>query len=103
MAPALDPFLITKDILQAHIDTILQTFTSTIMNKSQRDVSSASNNTESAPWLPIPSRAVSAIEHPCIIKNVDKGITSLGGSLRLSKVRGQTEVPHTVANAHSRV
>ncbi|KAJ4993550.1 RNA polymerase iii transcription factor [Stagonosporopsis vannaccii] len=55
------------------------------MDNSQRDVSSVSANTEPAPWLPIPSRAVSAIEHPCIVKNVDKGITSLGGSLKLSK------------------
>ncbi|KAH7413776.1 RNA polymerase III transcription factor IIIC subunit-domain-containing protein [Phaeosphaeria sp. MPI-PUGE-AT-0046c] len=38
-----------------------------------------------APWLPIPSRAISAVEHPCIVKNVDKGITSLGGPAKLSK------------------
>ncbi|CBY01704.1 hypothetical protein IAQ61_010061 [Plenodomus lingam] len=38
-----------------------------------------------APWLPIPSRAISVVEHPCIIKNVDKGITSLGGPVKLSK------------------
>lgn len=38
-----------------------------------------------APWLPIPSRAISAIEHPCIVKNIDKGISSLGGSVKLSK------------------
>ncbi|KAH8641084.1 transcription factor tfiiic complex a box associated subunit sfc1 [Alternaria alternata] len=39
-----------------------------------------------APWLPIPSRAVSVVEHPAIVKNVDKGITSLGGPVKLSKV-----------------
>jgi general transcription factor 3C polypeptide 5 (transcription factor C subunit 1) len=39
-----------------------------------------------APWLPIPARAISVVEHPCIIKNIDKGITSLGGPARLSKV-----------------
>jgi general transcription factor 3C polypeptide 5 (transcription factor C subunit 1) len=39
-----------------------------------------------APWLPIPSRAVSAVEHPAIIKNIDKGIASLGGPVKLSKV-----------------
>ncbi|KAL6706244.1 tau 95 subunit of transcription factor TFIIIC [Coniothyrium glycines] len=38
-----------------------------------------------APWLPIPSRAISVIEHPCIIKNTDKGIASLGGPVKLSK------------------
>lgn len=37
-------------------------------------------------WLQIPSRAVSVVEHPCIIKNIDKGITSLGGAAALSKV-----------------
>lgn len=37
-------------------------------------------------WLPIPSRAISVVEHPAIIKNVDKGITSLGGPVKLSKV-----------------
>ncbi|KAF3045974.1 tau 95 subunit of transcription factor TFIIIC [Didymella heteroderae] len=55
------------------------------MDNDDRDVSAASASTEPAPYLPIPSRAVSAIEHPCIIKNVDKGITSLGGSVKLSK------------------
>jgi general transcription factor 3C polypeptide 5 (transcription factor C subunit 1) len=38
-----------------------------------------------APWLPIPSRAISAVEHPCIVKNIDKSITSLGGPVKLSK------------------
>jgi hypothetical protein len=41
-----------------------------------------------APWLPIPSRAVSVVEHPCLIKNIDKGVVSLGGPVKLSKVRG---------------
>ncbi|KAJ4373712.1 tau 95 subunit of transcription factor TFIIIC [Didymella sp. IMI 355093] len=54
-------------------------------NNNNRDMSAANANTEPAPWLPIPFRAVSAIEHPCIIKNIDKGITSLGGSVKLSK------------------
>jgi hypothetical protein len=36
---------------------------------------------------PVPLRAVSAIEHPCIVKNIDKGITSLGGPVKLSRVR----------------
>ncbi|KAI4951915.1 hypothetical protein J4E91_003376 [Alternaria rosae] len=44
-----------------------------------------STENEHAPWLPIPSRAVSVVEHPAIIKNVDKGITSLGGPVKLSK------------------
>jgi hypothetical protein len=49
-----------------------------------------------APWLPIPSRAISVIEHPCIIKNVDKGITSLGGALKLSKVSTLLDISTTI-------
>ncbi|KAI8933123.1 hypothetical protein NX059_009764 [Plenodomus lindquistii] len=48
-------------------------------------MSGESDQTETAPWLPIPSRAISVVEHPCIIKNVDKGIASLGGPTKLSK------------------
>jgi general transcription factor 3C polypeptide 5 (transcription factor C subunit 1) len=40
---------------------------------------------EPAPRLPIPTRAISAVEHPCIIKNIDKGIISLGGPVKLSQ------------------
>jgi general transcription factor 3C polypeptide 5 (transcription factor C subunit 1) len=43
-----------------------------------------------APWLSIPTRAISMVEHPCIIKNIDKGITSLGGPVKLSQVRGSS-------------
>jgi general transcription factor 3C polypeptide 5 (transcription factor C subunit 1) len=70
---------------------------------NNRDMSAANANTEPAPWLPIPFRAVSAIEHPCIIKNIDKGITSLGGSVKLSKVRDKLQVHTLVANVHFRV
>ncbi|KAF9691102.1 hypothetical protein EKO04_010700 [Ascochyta lentis] len=56
------------------------------MNSNQHDVGNEGSSSPAlAPWLPIPSRAVSAIEHPCIIKNLDKAITSLGGSVKLSK------------------
>ncbi|KAJ4293430.1 tau 95 subunit of transcription factor TFIIIC [Kalmusia sp. IMI 367209] len=40
---------------------------------------------QTAPWLQIPSRAISVVEHPCLIKNIDKGIISLGGPVKLSK------------------
>jgi general transcription factor 3C polypeptide 5 (transcription factor C subunit 1) len=38
------------------------------------------------PWLPVNSQPLVVIEHPCIIKNVDKGIKSLGGAVRLGQV-----------------
>jgi hypothetical protein len=55
------------------------------MNDDLGEVTSPSEQ-QHAPWLPIPSRAISVVEHPCIVKNVDKGITSLGGPVKLSKV-----------------
>ena len=78
-------------------------YSHTMDSNMRSDVSSANASTQLAPWLPIPSRAVSAIEHPCIIKNIDKGITSLGGAVKLSKVRGQAADPRSLANAHFRV
>ncbi|KAF2731897.1 hypothetical protein EJ04DRAFT_497877 [Polyplosphaeria fusca] len=35
--------------------------------------------------VPVPARAFSVVEHPCIVKNIDKGIASLGGEVRLSR------------------
>lgn len=39
-----------------------------------------------APWYNVPHKLIVSIEHPYIIKNVDKGISSLGGSGRLQEV-----------------
>jgi len=41
---------------------------------------------EKAPWLDVPRRDITSIEHPCIIHNVDKGIISLGGNLMIKQV-----------------
>ncbi|KAF2497230.1 hypothetical protein BU16DRAFT_617241 [Lophium mytilinum] len=38
-----------------------------------------------APYLPVPDQSVVLVEHPCIIKNIDKGIASLGGEVRLGQ------------------
>jgi hypothetical protein len=54
---------------------------------TEQDMVDATTQQRHAPWLPIPSRAISVVEHPCIVKNIDKGITSLGGPVKLSKVR----------------
>jgi hypothetical protein len=71
------------------------------MNDQEQQVTA---NTEQphAPWLPIPSRAISVVEHPCIIKNVDKGITSLGGSVKLSKVGQECSKHEEATNMHFR-
>lgn len=42
---------------------------------------------EVAPWLLVPQDAVVSIEHPCVVRDVDNGIKSLGGEVKLSKVR----------------
>ena len=39
-----------------------------------------------APRYEIPTNPVANIEHPCIIKNVDRGILSLGGNKQIEKV-----------------
>lgn len=39
-----------------------------------------------APAYSIPSMAFVEIEHPCIIKNIDKGVQSLGGTSQLEMV-----------------
>ncbi|KAF1943996.1 hypothetical protein EJ02DRAFT_372552 [Clathrospora elynae] len=52
---------------------------------SHRTAATPSDDKQLAPWLTIPSRAISVVEHPCVIKNIDKGITSLGGPAKLSK------------------
>ena len=39
-----------------------------------------------APTFEVPSREVVSVEHPCIIKNVEKGISMLGGSNAIKQV-----------------
>lgn len=40
----------------------------------------------SAPRVTIPDDELLCIEHPCIIKNVDKGLRSLGGGPAIERV-----------------
>ncbi|KAF2204448.1 hypothetical protein GQ43DRAFT_409564 [Delitschia confertaspora ATCC 74209] len=49
---------------------------STSRNKPDR------NKSKTAPWLLVPAQSVMSVEHPCIIKDVDKGIKSLGGEVK---------------------
>lgn len=41
----------------------------------------------SSPWIPIPDKRIICIEHPAIIRNLDKGIATIGGEDALKKVR----------------
>lgn len=58
-------------------------------NHQAQDAGAAGGGAASqyAPRLQIPARAISVVEHPCIVKNIEKGIASLGGPVKLSKVR----------------
>ena len=60
-----------------------------------------------APWYSVPDRTIVGVEHPYIIRNVDKAIASLGGESKLSKVglHGQPMQAKqilTVISAHKR-
>ncbi|KAI9707780.1 MAG: tau 95 subunit of transcription factor TFIIIC [Candelina mexicana] len=37
------------------------------------------------PWLTIPGRAIVSVEHPCIIKNIDKGLQTMGDDSDIQK------------------
>jgi hypothetical protein len=39
----------------------------------------------SAPWIPIPDKRIICIEHPGSIRNLDKGIATIGGQEALIK------------------
>jgi general transcription factor 3C polypeptide 5 (transcription factor C subunit 1) len=45
-----------------------------------------SNEKPIAPFITISQDPVICVEHPCIIKNVDRGIKSLGGEYGINKV-----------------
>lgn len=48
---------------------------------------SEQHGSRTAPSYPIPSRRIVTVEHPAIIKNVDKAIDTLRGNTGISKVR----------------
>ena len=50
--------------------------------------SQAENQTysQAAPWCDIPPLRIVSVEHPFIIKNIDKGVETLGGNNSIAKV-----------------
>lgn len=40
---------------------------------------SALDRNQAAEWLDLPQDRVISVEHPCIVKNIDNGLKSLGG------------------------
>ena len=57
-----------------------------LMHEQRNQSAAAPNRAETSPWLHVPSQPIIIVEHPCIVKNVDKGIKSLGGEVKLSRV-----------------
>lgn len=43
---------------------------------------------ETVDLLQIPSQRIVSIEHPCIIRDIDKGVKSLGGETQVRNVSG---------------
>lgn len=53
---------------------------------SSRYMPSSLSSSSPAPWYDVPRTSVVSVEHPFIIKNIDKGIVSLGGPDELKDV-----------------
>lgn len=49
--------------------------------------SQGEHNTSGRAVLDVPQDRIVCIEHPCIIKDIDNGVKSLGGEHQLQKVR----------------
>ena len=41
---------------------------------------------DEAPWIPVPSQSIVSVEHPYIIRNIEKGLQSLGDQPKRDKV-----------------
>lgn len=58
------------------------------VNDRQRKITSEAKKqpySQAAPWIKVPRVPVVSVEHPFIIKNIDKGIETLGGNKSISK------------------
>lgn len=48
------------------------------------------------PWISVKSQPIVSVEHPYVVRNIDRGIKSLGGQPKLDEVRSHTLVPMMV-------
>ena len=55
-------------------------------NSDSKERSSSHKNSSHAPWYNVPKQPIVSVEHPFIIKDVDKGLATLGGSSKLEEV-----------------
>lgn len=54
----------------------------------------AAKSNDDAPALQFPDTKVVALEHPCIIRNIDRGVKSLGGNNRIEEVILLSRIHH---------
>lgn len=56
------------------------------VNDDERVVSKNYQKRSYAPWYTIPKQPIASVEHPFIIKDVDKGLATLGSPRQLQEV-----------------
>lgn len=56
------------------------------VNSDNREGSSSNKNPSYAPWYNVPKQPIVSVEHPFIIKDVDKGLATLGNPSKLEEV-----------------
>lgn len=54
--------------------------------KKSSPSSNYSSSSSHAPWYNVPKRSIVSVEHPFIIRNIEKGLKTLGNSGRLERV-----------------
>lgn len=55
-------------------------------NGDKMTESSSRKESSYAPWYNVPKKSVVSVEHPFIIKDVDKGLATLGNPSKLEEV-----------------
>lgn len=67
----------------------------------ERDFNPSLSSSTYAPWYNVPSKPIVSVEHPFIIKNINKGIESLGGPHKLQRVGRSNQLFVSGINVHS--
>ena len=57
-----------------------------VVNSDKRTVSKDHKRSSYAPWYTIPRQPIVSVEHPFIIRDVDKGLATLGSPRKLQEV-----------------
>lgn len=57
-----------------------------VVNSDKTTVSKDHKRSSYAPWYTIPRQPIVSVEHPFIIKDVDKGLATLGSLRKLQEV-----------------